>query len=200
MKPKALKRGDTIGVVSTSEPITDECREDIEKSVKRINDLGLNVKFAKHAFNNPLGYGETAKHKAEDINEMFRDKSINAIFCTMGGFNCNAVFDYLDFEIIKNNPKIICGYSDPTSILNVIYAKTGLVTFHGPNFKSLSDEEVEYGYKEVIKRFIDRKLSFGENDEYKVVNEGTAEGILVRRKFELVFKFNYRKIHGRCTG
>ena len=75
---------------------------------------------------------------------MFRDKSINAIFCAMGGFNCNAVFDYLDFELIKNNPKIICGYSDPTSILNVIYAKTGLITFHGPNFKSLSDEEVEY--------------------------------------------------------
>lgn len=130
---------------------------------------------------------------------MFRDKSINAIFCAMGGFNCNAVFDYLDFELIKNNPKIICGYSDPTSILNVIYAKTGLITFHGPNFKSLSDEEVEYGYKEVIKRFIDRKLSFGKNDEYKVINEGTAECILVRRKFELILKFNYRKIYGRCT-
>lgn len=176
-----------FGVVATSEPITDECMEDIKKSVKRINDLGLNVKFAKHAFNNPLGYGETAKHKAEDINEMFKDKSINAIFCAMGGFNCNAVFDYLDFEQIKSNPKIICGYSDPTSILNVIHAKTGLVTFHGPNFKSLSDEETNYGYEEVIKRFIDRNLVLGEHDEYSVINEGEAEEELIRWKLKPIF-------------
>lgn len=42
----------------------------------------------------------------------------------MGGFNCNSIFDYLDFDIIKNNPKVICGYSDPTSLINIIYAKT----------------------------------------------------------------------------
>ncbi len=77
----------------------------------------------------------------------------------MGGFNCNSVFDYLDFDIIKNNPKIICGYSDPTSLINIIYAKTGLVTFHGPNFKSLCDEETDYGYKEVVKRFFGRDLN-----------------------------------------
>ena len=127
-----------------------------------------------------LGYGETAKNKAEDINEMFRDKSINAIFCAMGGYNCNSVFDYLDFDLIKNNPKIICGYSDPTSLINIISAKTGLVTFHGPNFKSLSDEETDYGYKEVIKRFIDKDLSLGKKcDKFKVINSGTAEGKLV---------------------
>lgn len=53
------------------------------------------------------GYGETAKNKAKDINDMFLDKDVDAIFCCIAGFNCNAVFDYLDFEMIKNNPKII---------------------------------------------------------------------------------------------
>ena len=161
-----------------------------------MEDLGLKVKFSKHAYNNPLGYGETAKHKAEDINEMFRCKEIDAIFCAMGGYNCNSVFDYLDFDLIKNNPKIICGYSDPTSLINMINAKTGLITFHGPNFKTLSSEETDYGYKEVVKRFINKDLSFGEyesrvtidNEEhrvkeyegkYKVINEGTAEGNLI---------------------
>lgn len=126
-----------------------------------------------------LGYGEFARNKAEDINEMFGDKSVSAIFCAMGGYNCNSVFDYLDFDLIKDNPKIICGYSDPTSLINIINAKTRLVTFHGPNFKSLSDEETDYGYKEVIKRFINGELSFGENDNYEVINEGTAEGELI---------------------
>lgn len=141
-----------------------------------------------------FGYGETAKHKAEDINEMFNDKKINAIFCAMGGYNCNAVFEYLDYDVIKNNPKILCGYSDPTSLINIIHAKTGLVTFYGPNFKTLSSEETDYGYKEAVKRFINQDLTFGESDEYKTINEGTAEGELIRGKLKLIFKLNYRKI------
>ena len=158
--------------------------EEINLATQKLKELGINVKFAKHAFKNPTGYGETAKHKAEDINEMFCDKEINAIFCAQGGYNCNSVFDYLDFEAIKNNPKIICGYSDPTSLINVIYAKTGLVTFHGPNFKSYSTEETDYGYKEMQKRFIQRDLKIGQDteNEFKVIKDGLAEGVLVRRK------------------
>jgi len=78
--------------------------------------------------------------------------------------------------MIKNNPKIICGYSDPTSVINIINAKTGLVTFHGPNFKSLSDEKTDYGYKEVLKRFFDKDLALGTvTDEFKVIKQGKAE-------------------------
>lgn len=100
--------------------------------------------------------------------------------------------------MIKDNPKIICGYSDPTSVLNIINATTGLVTFHGPNFKSLSDEETDYGYKEVIKRFLDKDLKLGtDEDEFKAVREGKGSGKLVRWKFMSVFKFNNWKIHSR---
>jgi len=157
-----------------------------------LENLGLKVKFAKNVYNNPLGYGETAKNKAEDINGMFKDKDVKAIFCAIGGYNCNSTFEYLDFDLIKDNPKIICGYSDPTSLINIIYAKTGIVTFHGPNFKTLSSEETDYGYKEVVKRFIKKDLTFGENDIYQVINDGTAEGELIRRKFKFIFQFNYR--------
>lgn len=193
MKAKMLKRGDTVGVIAQSEPITEEEKEDIEKSVKLMEELGVKVKFGKHAFQNPLGYGETAKNKAEDINEMFADKEVDGIFCAMGGYNCNSVFDYLDFDVIKNNPKIICGYSDPTSLINVIYAKTGLITFHGSNFKSLSSEETDYGFKEMKKRFFENNLELGQTeDEFKVLKEGETEGILVRRQLITFFKSNYR--------
>ena len=194
MKPRILKKGDTIGVIAPSDPITENEIEDIKKSVKLVEDLGLKVKFAKHAYGNPLRYGETAKHKAEDINEMFKDKEIRAIFCVMGGYNCNAVFDYLDYDMIKDNPKILCGYSDPTSLINVIRERTGLITFYGPNFKTLGSEETDYGYKEAVKRFINKDLTFGEKDEYKIINEGIAEGELIRRKLMPIFKSNYRKI------
>lgn len=115
-------------------------------------------------------------------------------FVRCGGFNCNGVFDYLDFDVIKENPKIICGYSDPTSLINIIYAKTGLVTFHGPNFKSLATLETDYGNKEVEKRLFENSLEIGENDEYKTIQEGQAEGTLVRRKFITILKPSNRQI------
>lgn len=114
-------------------------------------------------------------------------------FVLCGGYNCNSVFDYLDFDIIKNNPKIICGYSDPTSLINIIYAKTGLVTFHGPNFKSLASEETNYGFEEMKKRFFGNNLELGkEEDEFKIIKEGKAEGVLVRRQLITFLKSNYR--------
>lgn len=106
----------------------------------------------------------------------------------LGGFNSNSVFDYLDFDIIKDNPKIICGYSDPTSLINIIYSKTGLITFHGPNFKSISAEETDYGYRKVKERFIQGNLELiDEEDEFETIKEGIAEGVLVRRKFVSFF-------------
>ncbi len=86
MKARLLKKGDTIGIVAASEPVTEDIKEDIERSVKKIQDLGLKVKFAKHVFQNPTGYGETAKHKAEDINAMFEDKEIARYILCYGRF------------------------------------------------------------------------------------------------------------------
>lgn len=86
------------------------------------------------------------------------------------------MFDYLDYEAIRNNPKIICGYSDPTSLINIIYAKTGLVTFHGPNFKSLRNEDTDYGYKEIIRRFFEKDIKLGTNkDKFNTIRSGKAE-------------------------
>ena len=190
MVPYKLKKGDTIGVVSSSEPITEERIIDIETSTKFFEGLGLKVKLGKYLKNNELGYGTTARNKAEDFNEMFKNKEVKAIFCACGGYNVNAVFDYLDYNEIKKNPKIVCGYSDPTSIINAIYAQTGLITFHGPNFGSLSytEEGIEqYSRQEVIKRFIKGDLQLGNNeDEYKTIKEGQAEGVLVGGNLSLI--------------
>lgn len=190
MIPKKLKKGDTIGVVTSSDPILDDKMLDIQSSKKFFESLGFKVKLGKHINSNELGYGTTAKNKAQEFNEMFADKDIKAIFCACGGYNVNSTFDYIDFDIIKKNPKIICGYSDPTSIINCIYAETGLVTFHGPNFGSLANTEegVElYSRGEVIKRFIGGDLQLGtDNDEYITIKDGQAEGILVGGNLSLL--------------
>ena len=190
MLPNKLKLGDTIGVVSTSDPVSEEKMLDIESSRKFFESLGFKVKLGKYLKSNELGYGTSAKNKAEDLNNMFRDEEVKAIFCACGGYNVNCVLDYLDYELIKHNPKIICGYSDPTSLINAIYSRTGLVTFHGPNFGSLAETEEggeAYSREEVIKRFTKGNLELGTpDDEFKTIKQGQAEGVLVGGNLSLV--------------
>ena len=111
---------------------------------------------------------------------MFKDNEIKAIFCAKGGEDSNCCFEYLDYDIIKNNPKPICGFSDSTSLTNAIYAKTGVITFNGATFKALTSWQTEYAYKEVIKRFVKGDLSLGQkDDEYITIKDGIVEGKLV---------------------
>ena len=133
-----IKKGDTVGVIAPSSKIDKDDLEVINNSVLLMESTGLKVKFGKNAFKNTLGYGATPKEKAEDINEMFKDKEVKMIFCVSGGFNSNSVFEYLDYDAIKANPKPLIGFSDSTSIENAIYAKTGVITFNGPTFKALT--------------------------------------------------------------
>ena len=85
---------------------------DINNSITLIEGSGFEIVFGKNVFKNTLGYGATAKEKAEDINNMFANPEIKGVLCATGGANSNSTFEYLDYELIKANPKIICGFSD----------------------------------------------------------------------------------------
>ena len=189
MLPKAIKPGDTIGVIAPSNVILEKDEEYIQKSTKLFENLGYKVKFGEYVRENSLGYGIAAKQKAEDINNMFKDKEVKAIICVKGGEDSNSTFDYIDYENIRNNPKIICGFSDITSITNAIYSKTGLITFNGPTFKSLTSWKTDYAFKELIKRFQDKSLELGvEEDKYETIQEGVAEGKLIGGNLSLTTK------------
>lgn len=175
-----IKPGDTIGVVAPSNPIIGDNIEELKKAKEILEKDGFKVVLSKNIFSNTNRYTATAKEKAEDINEMFKNKEVKMIWCAKGGNNSNSVFEYLDYEAIKENPKIICGYSDITSLTNIIHEKTGLVTFSGTNFKTIATDETDYSYKEAIKRFVKGSLEIGkEKTGYKTIKEGTAEGELV---------------------
>ena len=180
MIPNRLKYGDTIGVVAPSDPIIGDNIEEIQKAKEIIEGLGFKVKFSKNLYSNTNGYSAKAKKKAEDINTMFEDKHIKMIWCAKGGQNSNTTFEYIDYELIKENPKIICGYSDITSLTNIISEKTGLVTFSGTNFKTIATDETDYSLKEALKRFVDGSIELGmEDEEYKTIRSGVAEGELI---------------------
>lgn len=200
MLPERLRRGDIIGVVAPSNPVIDENIEEVKKAKEIVENDGFKVLFSKNLFSNTNQYTATAKEKAEDINDMFRNKDVKMIWCAKGGNNSNSVFEYLDFELIKQNPKIICGYSDITSLTNIIHEKTGLVTFSATNFKTIATDETDYSYKEVINRFVNCSLEFGkEKSGYKTIREGIVEGELVGGNLSLTtqlvsgkYKINFK--------
>lgn len=182
-----IRKGDTIGVIAPSSKIDEDDLETINNSVLLMESIGLKVKFARNAFSKTLGYSATPEEKAEDIKEMFLDNEVKMIFAVSGGFNSNSVFEYLDYDAIKNNPKPLCGFSDTTSLTNVIYQKTGVITFNGPTFKALTSWATPYAYEEFVKRFMNGDMKLGQDDdEYITIREGQAEGILVGGNLSLV--------------
>ena len=188
IKPNRLKIGDCIGVVAPSNPIINENIEELDRAKEIIENIGFKVKYSKNIFSNTNGYSSTAKEKANDINEMFADKNVKMIWCARGGENSNSVFDYLDYELIRNNPKIVCGYSDITSLTNVITLKAGIVTYSGTNFKTIATDETDYSLKEALKRFLDLNLDLGtEADEDITINEGIAEGVLIGGNLSIIY-------------
>ena len=181
MLANKLKRGDTIGVVCPSDKVNDEDIPEIKEAERLLKERGYNVVFGKNVYKNTTGYGATAKEKAEDINEMYANKNINAIMSLKGGFNSNSVYEYLDLNTIKSNNKIICGYSDSTSYINYIHEKTGNIGFIGPNFKSLNAPDTNYYLlDEMLKRFENNYYDLATDDsEFKMIKEGQAVGELV---------------------
>lgn len=180
MIPNRIKKGDTIGIIAPSNPIREKDLEEINRSILLMEASGYNIQFSKNAFSNSTGYGGSAIEKAQDINEMFENKNIKMLWIARGGDNSNSTFDYLDYELIKANPKIICGYSDSVAVLNVINSQTGLVTYMGETFKSLTSWETDYSYRQIINKLeLGKTNLFEEDDKCDVIIEGQAEGELI---------------------
>lgn len=177
-----LNKGDTIGIVSPSAPITDELKEQFNNGLKVLENMGFNILLSKNVFSNSLGYSASINEKIEDLHEMFKNKDVKAIICSQGGQNSNTILPYLDYELIKNNPKIIFGISDATALLNAIYVKTKIITYHqndlifGMGIEANKDEMEDFklrlidGRKGEIKHF---------TDSWKCLRKGTCEGTLV---------------------
>jgi len=188
--PAKLKKGDKICVVSPSSPITSELKAQLDSGISKLSGLGLVVVIAKNAFSNTLGYAATSQEKADDINSSFRDKSVKAIICSQGGENSNSILPLLDYELIKNNPKIFLGISDITVLLIAIYQKTGLITFHG--------NDIIWGFGRNpsnydVNEFVDRLLNGAtgvvtKNSAWRTIRGGIAEGILIGGNLHCITK------------
>ncbi len=131
LKPKALKKGETIGLCASAGAIHDV--NDITTFIQVLKEHGFEVKEGVNARTKFGYFSADDQLRAAEFMEMICDTSIKAIFFTRGGWGCARILPLLDFDLIQKNPKIIMGFSDISSLLNAITVKTGLITFHGPN-------------------------------------------------------------------
>ena len=138
--PQKLKKGDRVRVVAPSESMAIISEENRNVAKKRFKELGLKLSFGKHVEEIDEFVSSSIESRIEDLHDAFRDPEIKAIFTVIGGFNCNQLLKYIDWNLIKNNPKIFCGFSDITAMNNAIYAKTGLVTYSGVHYSTFGQE------------------------------------------------------------
>lgn len=142
-KPARLKKGDTIGLIAPASSVKDDY---LEKAVRNIENLGLQVKLSANirAKNGYLAGTDT--ERLLDLHTMFADTAINGVWCVRGGYGCSRLLGDLDYKLIRKNPKVLIGYSDITALHCALYEKAGLVTFHGSVGGS---EFAEYAIKHI---------------------------------------------------
>lgn len=130
LRPPALRKNATIGIVSPSSPQRDVTR--LHRGIAYLEGLGYRIKLGKHVLDRHAGYlAGTDRDRAADLQRMFLDPTVDAIFCSRGGYGCARLLPLLDYSAIRRNPKIFVGFSDITALQLALWSRAKLVTFSG---------------------------------------------------------------------
>jgi muramoyltetrapeptide carboxypeptidase LdcA involved in peptidoglycan recycling len=141
--PEKLQQGDEIRVIAPSRSLGIISQQSQENAQAFFESLGFRISFGKHVNEIDDSYSSSIELRIKDLHEAFQDKNVKAIFTVIGGFNANQLLREIDWQLIKNNPKIFCGFSDITALSCAIYAKTGLVTYSGPHFSTFGQKHLD---------------------------------------------------------
>lgn len=186
VKPVRLQAGDTVGVIAPASPPN---QENLARGIDYLKELGLNVKVGKHVSKINGYLAGSDKERLNDLHEMFQDPEVKAVICACGGYGTGRIAAQIDYEIIKNHPKIFWGYSDITFLHTAIRQNTGLVTFHGPMLGSdIGKEDTHSLSKEGFKQLFEPiSLVYTEKlSRLEMLVEGAASGELVGGNLSLL--------------
>lgn len=161
--PQRLNKGDKVMVIAPARSLKIIGQDARQIAKQRLESLGFVVEFAPNTTDENCDFmGSTSVEKrVADIHYAFKDKSVKAIMTIIGGANSNQLLPYLDYDLIKNNPKILCGFSDITALQNAILAQTGMVVYYGPHYSSLG---MKHGCDYTLDHFINMLITKGKDD------------------------------------
>lgn len=202
MIPQKLKEGDEIRIVAPARSLSMDWIQAVKDySYEKLTDMGFRVTYGKHIEEKDEFNSSSIQSRVDDLHDAFNDKNVKAILTVIGGYNSNQLLSSLDYPLIKNNPKILCGYSDITALGNGIYAKTGMITYSGPHFFNFGDKKgIDYTEKYFRKCLMQQQpfeitpadtwsddrwateqenRNFEKNEGNWSINEGEAEGTII---------------------
>ncbi len=148
LKPRALKPGDTVGLITPATYVSDPDRLDMVQETARF--FGLVPKFGRNVRRRAGYLGGTIEERLEDLHAMWGDRSVSGIFAIRGGYGSGQLLDRIDYDLIRRNPKVFVGYSDITALHLAIHKRTGLVTFHGPVMTSAFTPYTQEYYRKAL--------------------------------------------------
>ncbi len=189
LRPKALRRGDVIGLVAPAGALWRPDR--VEGCVRYLEGQGYRVEVGAHALGNDGAFSGTDDERLCDLNGMLRDPRIRAILALRGGYGTPRLLDRIDYAAVRRDPKIVVGYSDITALQMALYHKTGLVSFSGPlgavEFASAPDPVTEESFwRLVTSRRTRGQLPLPDDEPLVTRQTGLGEGPLLGGCLSLV--------------
>jgi muramoyltetrapeptide carboxypeptidase LdcA involved in peptidoglycan recycling len=201
MLPNRLAPGDEIRIIAPSTSMALVKGKQVEFAIERLTQLGFQVTFGKNVEDHDEFFSTSIEQRVEDLHDAFRDPNVKGILTALGGYNANQLLTYIDYHLIKKNPKVFCGYSDITVLNAAIFQKTGLITYSGPFFSSFG---IKSGFDYTLQYFLNAitndapfdiypsptwnddpwyseqvDRNFIEQDGYLVLNEVSSSGSLI---------------------
>lgn len=174
VKPKALKPGSHVRIVTPASPLT---MEKIADGIKFLENEGYTVSLSEHVFDQAFYLAGSDENRAEDFMAAVRDPEVDCIMCSRGGYGCARLMPYLNLEEIVDSGKQVCGFSDVTT-LHLALNKRGLVTLHTPMMITLSVERVDWVYKSMSNILKGEDPFPAEHTPAETLVHGTAEGVI----------------------
>ncbi|MFA7419419.1 MAG: LD-carboxypeptidase [Melioribacteraceae bacterium] len=189
VKPKKLKHGEVIGIISPASSPDDLTR--INRGVTYLEKLGYRVEVGKNVGLKEGYLAGSDKQRLDDLHDMFKNKNVRAIFSVRGGYGSGRLLDKIDYNLIKKNPKIFVGYSDINALQSAFFTKTGLISFAGPMVAVDFHDEVSPFTEEIFWRTITSDKKIGKlhnprNEKFFTLNKGRGAGRIIGGNLSLL--------------
>lgn len=134
--PPRLRRGDEVRVIAPSRSLSAIGRDGVAIAESRFAEMGLRVSYGAHVEEMDAFKSSSVEARIADLHAAFADPGVRGVLTVIGGFNANQLLPRIDWDLVRANPKVFCGYSDITALSNAMFAATGLVTYSGPHFST----------------------------------------------------------------
>lgn len=193
--PKFIKENSIVGVPAPSNGTGSIDKQNrISNAKKRLESLNYEVILSKNIMKSDKKRSANYKVRAKEINDMFKDNNIDLLMCASGGEFLVEILPYIDFDIIKNNPKYITGFSDSTGLLYPITTKLDIATIYGTNFSSLGSEHLHKGEEDFLKIITGNLV---EQTNYDMFENGHQDRITGLEDYNLTDKVYWKILNNK---